>query len=125
MKHFRIISVILIGIIFLTSCTLGQAQFQLPQGAPGERIYIMQSAPPLPQCIDSDDTLTHGDDTYYTSGFVITPYGTDYDFCKGDKLVEQFCEFGHKKHVVITCMFGCFDGSCLSTLPEPSTKPVI
>lgn len=127
MKSYLIVA-LLISLLFISACTLGQAQLQLPQRS--QPLDIIASTPePLPapsECVDSDDTVTYGDDSYYAQGFVITPYGVDYDLCKEKTLVERFCEYGHKKHNTVSCPHGCFDGACSLAPPaEPTTAPVI
>lgn len=127
MKQYLIVALIA-SLFLISACTIGQAQLQFPQRS--QKVEIIAHAPePLPapsECVDSDDTLTYGGDSYYTQGFVITPYGADYDLCKGKMLVEHFCEYGHKKHNTIPCLHGCSDGVCTLAPPaEPSTAPLI
>jgi hypothetical protein len=124
---------LILAAILLAGCTVGQAQLQQA----GSLRVIGPPAEPASDCVDSDSTFTYGDDTYYSAGFVITGAdgsAVDSDRCKGDRLVEYSCEYGHKKHVVVACPHGCFDGACLSgavaampevAILEPSTAPVI
>lgn len=124
------IAIVMLLLLLLTGCTVGQAQLQQPTfrlGTPParERISIVGDESPSADCVDSDNTLSYADDTHYTAGFVITPLGTDNDACKGRQLIEYFCEFGHKKHEVVSCLYGCFDGVCLTQPEAEPTAPLV
>ncbi len=126
----RLILLLLACLLFASCTPLGKAQFQV--ASPSERLDIFSNNPKttMPQCIDSDDTTSNGDNTYYTAGFITTASDTTYDFCKENILVEYVCEFGHPKHETVACPHGCYNGACLiapSAEPRgmPSTAPVV
>ena|SRR3989344_5523672 len=127
MRTITLMSICVLAVFILTSCTIGQAQLQsFQKTTPLQRINILTNEPVGPSCYDSDSTLSYGDDTHYTSGLVTTPLGTDYDACKEEMLIEYFCEFGHKKHDTTICPYGCFDGACLiKPMAEPSSRLLI
>jgi len=122
----KYLALLIIASVVLMGCTVGQAQRRVQTGT----LPIVSTGQPqvYSDCVDSDDTLSYGESSYYTSGFAITSMGTVYDRCKENTLVEYFCEYGHMKHEVVTCPFGCFDGACqrgIAALPEvPAEAPI-
>ncbi|HDP73376.1 MAG TPA: hypothetical protein ENN46_00240, partial [Candidatus Woesearchaeota archaeon] len=76
----------------------------------------LKAANASPRCVASDGGIN-----YYTKGTVSGSVDgkpvTFTDYCKGDFLVEFYCQYNTIRNVTKFCQTGCSDGECNKCIP--------